>query len=94
MVNSLAKAGVAVALFMASIPLAASQNRAEDPAAGSQAQYKTASYQAAQQPVATTTNNNKSDNTMSPVPETGTMAMLITGICMFGFAARRHKIAA
>jgi hypothetical protein len=31
---------------------------------------------------------------MSPLPESGTMAMLIAGICMIGFAARRQSVAA
>ena len=95
MLNQIVKAGVATALFLAGVPLAATQIQAQDLAAGSQAQYQTVDYKAAQQSVAKTeVNNSKSDNAMSPVPETGTMAMLIAGICMIGVAARRQSVAA
>ncbi|MCG2839966.1 hypothetical protein L6Q21_03085 [Sandaracinobacter sp. RS1-74] len=88
------KAGAAVALFLANVPLAAAQIQASDLAAGNQAQYQTVTYQAAQQSVETTAVNSKSGKQMSPVPELGTMAMLITGICLVGVAARRQSVAA
>lgn len=89
------KAGAAIALFLANVPLAASQIQAQDLAIGSPAQYQTVTYQTANYMVATTTETNiESGNSMSPLPESGTMAMLIAGFCMIGFAARRHKVAA
>lgn len=95
MVAQMLKAGAAIALFLANVPLAATQIQAQDLAVGGQAQYQTASFQAAVDNVATTTqNNSKSGSEMSPVPESGTMAMLIAGICMIGFAARRQSVAA
>ena len=94
MLNQIVKTGAAVALFLANVPLAASQIQAQDLAVGSRAQYQTVNFQTANLSVAKTmTNNSKSDNTMSSVPELGTIAMLITGICMIGFAARRHTVA-
>lgn len=94
MLNQIVKTGAAVALFLANVPLAASQIQAQDLAVGNQAQYQTASYQAVNLSVAKTmVNNSKSGNEMSSVPELGTIAMLITGCCMIGFAARRHTVA-
>lgn len=94
MLNQIIKTGAAIALFLASVPLAASQNQTQDLAAGSRAQYQTVSFETANLSVTKTmTNNSKSDNAMSSVPELGTIAMLITGICMIGFAARRQTVA-
>lgn len=94
MLNQIAKTGAAVALFLANVPLAATQIQAQDLAVGGQAQYQTVVFEAAKQSVAKTEqNNSKNDSEMSSVPESGTMAMLIAGFCMIGFAARRHTVA-
>ena len=94
MLNQIVKTGAAVALFLANVPLAATQSQAQDLAVGNQAQYQTVSFETAKQTVAKTEqNNSKNGNIMSSVPETGTMAMLIAGFCMIGFAARRHTVA-
>lgn len=94
MLNQIVKAGAAVALFLANVPLAAAQIQAQDLAVGSQAQYQTVNFETAQQSAAKAgTNNSKNGSEMPSVPESGTMAMLIAGICMIGFAARRQTVA-
>lgn len=95
MLNQIVKTGAVIALFLANVPLAATQIQAQDLANGNQAQYQTVSFETADQSVAKTeTTNSKNGKIMSSLPESGTMAMLIAGICMIGVAARRQSVAA
>lgn len=87
------KAGAALALLLANVQMASAQVRAQDLAGRGTAQSQIA-IKAAAYPVAEINHNIESDNAMSPMPNSGNLAMLIAGICMIGFAARRQPTAA
>lgn len=88
------KAGAAIALLLANVQMATAQVQAQDLAASASAQQQTATFKAADFQVAGSNNNLKNDNQMSSLPDTGNLAMLVAGICMIGFAARRQSKAA
>jgi hypothetical protein len=88
------KAGAAIALLLANVQVATAQVQAQDLAGNATAQQQTATYKAANFQVAGSNNNLKSDSQMSSLPESGNLAMLVAGICMIGFAARRQSKAA
>ncbi len=91
MLSQYVKAGAAIALLLANVQMAAAQVQAQDLAAGSMAHSKTATVKAAAYQVAGNSNDIESGKQMSPMPQSGNLAMLIAGICMIGFASRRQS---
>jgi hypothetical protein len=86
------KAGAALILLSLGGVPALAQNQAKDLTAGASKTteivlVKTTPEQVAFQP-------DQSGRKMSPMPDTGNIAMLITGVCLAGVAASRRKVAA
>lgn len=86
------KAGAALILLSLGGVPAFAQNQAEDLTANAQKQTEIVLVKTTPQKVAFTID--QSGRQMSPMPETGNIAMLITGICLAGVAASRRKVAA
>ncbi|WP_199553638.1 hypothetical protein [Sandaracinobacteroides hominis] len=84
------KAGAALALLLANVQMAAAQVQAQDLARTATAQTQTASVKAASFLVAEGKQETMNDSQMSSLPDSGNLAMLVAGICMIGFAARRR----
>jgi hypothetical protein len=85
-------AGTALILLGIGGTPALAQNQAQDLAASASHKTEIVLVKTTPQKVAFTTE--QSGNKMSPMPETGNIAMLITGVCLAGVAASRRKVAA
>lgn len=84
--------GTALILLVAGGAPALAQNQVQNLTASASKQTKIVLVKTTPQQVAFTPD--QSGNAMPPVPETGNIAMLITGICLAGVAASRRKVAA
>lgn len=91
MYSQIAKAGAAL-ILLASGGTALAQNRTQDPTASASVATEIVIVKTTPQRVAF--NVQQSGSRMSPMPETGNIAMLITGVCLAGVAASRRKVAA
>jgi hypothetical protein len=92
MYSQVAKAGAALILLASGGSAALAQTRAEDPNAGASVHTEIVIVKTTPQKVVFT--SQQSGSQMPPRPETGTIAMLITGVCLAGVAASRRKVAA
>jgi hypothetical protein len=86
------KAGAALVILSAGGYPAFAQKQAQDLSATASAATKIVTVKTTPERVAFV--QQQSDSKMSPLPDTGNLAMLITGLCLAGVAARRHKVAA
>jgi hypothetical protein len=85
-------AGTALILLGIGGTPALAQNRAQDLKVSVDQTTEIVLVKTTPQQVAFTTD--QSGSQMPPVPETGNIAMLITGVCLAGVAASRRKVAA
>ncbi len=92
MFSQVAKAGAALILLASGGNAALAQIRTQDSKAGVSVQTEIVIVKTTPQKVAFT--SQQSGSRMPPKPETGTIAMLITGVCLAGVAASRRKVAA
>lgn len=92
MYSQIKKAGAALILLAAGGVPAFAQEQAQDLSASAFKQTEIVLVKTTPQQVAFT--EYKSGRQMPPMPETGNIAMLITGVCLAGVAASRRKVAA
>jgi len=86
------KAGAALILLMLGGTPALAQSQAQDLSASAFAKTEIVHVKTTPQQVAFRTE--MSGRRMPPMPGTGNIAMLITGVCLAGVAASRRKVAA
>jgi hypothetical protein len=93
MCSQLIKAGAALTLLMAGgVPVFA-QTQAQDLGANTSAKTQIVTVKTTPQQVAFM-QEPQSGSKMSPMPDPGNLAMLITGVCLVGVAASRRSVAA
>jgi hypothetical protein len=86
------KAGAALILLASGGTAAFAENGAKDLMVSAYNKTKIVTVKTTPERVAFT--QDQSGNRMSPMPSTGNVAMLITGVCLVGVAASRRKVAA
>jgi hypothetical protein len=86
------KAGAALILLATGGTQALAKDQAEDLTASASKSTQIVLVKTTPQQVAF--RQEQSGSQMPPVPETGNIAMLITGVCLAGVAASRRKVAA
>lgn len=92
MYSQATKAGAALILLTVGGTPAVAQGQAQDLSASAYKKTEIVLVKTTPQQVAFT--EYKSGKRMPPLPDTGNLAMLITGICLAGVAASRRKVAA
>ena len=86
------KAGAALILLASGGTAAFAENGAKELSASAYNKIEIVTVKTTPERVAFT--QDQSGNRMSPMPSTGYLAMLITGVCLAGVAASRRKVAA
>ncbi len=92
MYSPIMKAGAALILLATGGTSALSKSQAEDLTVSAYKTEQIVTVKTTPERVAFT--QDQSGSQMSPMPEPGNIAMLITGICLAGVAASRRKVAA
>jgi hypothetical protein len=91
MLSQILKAGAALTV-LAGGSVALAQNQTSDLSVSASNKMKIVTVKTTPEHVAFTSQS-QSGKQMSPMPGTGNLAMLITGVCLAGVAARRRQVA-